>query len=435
MKNRAASRDVRIVAGLALALLAACGRDVTFVEPQAALEQDDTTSTDGGDPTVVRGNLMVVVKVVPSDASIAQAVGANPEKLEGVVVSVRRTGQASRADTTNVDGVAAFTGLVTGLWTVSAIRTLGDTERGLLPPSATDVTGFAGGATVAIGPGDNATTVAVIAGRQGTLVISEVFPFAPPTDGNDYLTGMYIELVNNGFETVFLDGMIVGLPYLITIQTSLATCNQTARWREDSLGVWTREFAAFPGDGDDYPVAPGQTVVVATDAIDHTQFAPSMLDLTAANFEFIGSSDVDNPAVPNMVNVGLAEHRASVGHGILFGFTEVKVFLAMGVDPDTLPQEDAPSQRHVRIPRDAIRDIFTTRGTPEFQAGLSSVFCGRMTHQAFDAQHAELYDYSQFVSLRRRTLFTLGDGRVILQRTRNSALDFESGAPTPGRLP
>ena len=137
-----------------------------------------------------------------------------------------------------------------------------------------------------------------------------------------------------------------------------------------------------------------------------------------------------------MLNTGLGEHRAVVGHGILFGFTKVMAFVAAPVDPNTLPSEiGTANQELVRIPESAVLDVLTSRGTPEFQAGSTLVPCEHMTHPIFDQQHAELYDYTKPLSISRRILQTLGDGRVILQRTKNSAADFESRTPTPGQMP
>ena len=53
---------------LLLTLAAACGRDVTFVDPRAATEPGDTTN-GGGQQTVVRGNLDVTVTIAPGDSA------------------------------------------------------------------------------------------------------------------------------------------------------------------------------------------------------------------------------------------------------------------------------------------------------------------------------------------------------------------------------
>ncbi|HIE10165.1 MAG TPA: hypothetical protein EYP62_00955, partial [Kiritimatiellae bacterium] len=58
----------------------------------------------------------------------------------------------------------------------------------------------------------------------------------------------------------------------------------------------------FPGSGTDYPVAPGEFVVIAADADSSDGFAPDLGVL--ADWEcYAGSGDFDNPTVPNLILV------------------------------------------------------------------------------------------------------------------------------------
>jgi hypothetical protein len=377
-----------------------------------------------------------MVAIAPQDTAIATAVGLNGGTLVGAAVAARRLGQPLQEGVTDSAGVVKFQGLVTGPWVVSVVRPLTAEERTVLPPGAEDVTGFAGGAAVTVDAGGTRAPILASAGRGGSVTISELFAANPSTDGNSYNTGQYLELVNNSFETVYLDGMIVGFPYILVIESNVWSCDQGAPFREDSLGLWTRYFATIPGGGTTYPLAPGGTVVIATDAIDHSVFVPGLPNLSGASFEFIGSADVNNPAVPDMLSTGLAEWLPSVGHGLKFLSTFIQVFVAKPLSIDTLPRAEAiPGQDHVRIPRDAVLDVYTSRATPELQTTLTSVPCARMVHPIFDLQSAELYDYRQLSSMRRQVFLALGDGRVLLRRTGNSRVDFESSPPTPGRLP
>jgi hypothetical protein len=422
---------------LYLVVMTACGRDVTFVDPRAATEPGDTTN-GGGRQTVVRGNLHITVTVAAEDTAIAGALGLGGPGLPGATVTVRRLGQPLHQALTDSAGRVSLPGLVTGPWAVTAVRVLTAEERATLPAGAEDVTGFAAGASVTVIEAGTVVEMPAYAGRGGSVVINEVFPVNLPTDGNSYNTAQYIELVNNGFETVYLDGMIVGFTYHSLWESNVGTCEETRAWREDSLGVWARFFGSFPGGGQSYPLTPGEAVVVATDAVDHSQFFPVLPNLSArANFEFIGSSDVDNPAVPNMLNTGVAEWGGGViGHGLLFSVSALHVFVAAPLDPDTLLSDILiPNWKHVRIPRGAVLDVFTSRRTPELEAASALVPCSRTTHSVFDLQHAELFDYTQPISIRRRVFQALGDGRVLLLRTRNSRVDFETAPTTPGQVP
>ncbi|MDN8875534.1 DUF4876 domain-containing protein, partial [Staphylococcus aureus] len=60
----------------------------------------------------------------------------------------------------------------------------------------------------------------------------------------------------------------------------------------------------IPGMGNTYPVQPGESIIIAEDAINHKEFNPLSIDLTKANFQiFKGGDDIDSPQVPKMINV------------------------------------------------------------------------------------------------------------------------------------
>lgn len=420
---------------IGLLSIPACGRDVAFVDPQAAGQPGD--STTGGEQSVVRGSLEITVAIADDDSAIAAAVGLAGPGLPGASVRVSRPGQSSQEAVTDGSGRVRFADLVTGGWAVSVVRSLTAVERAGLPAGAEDIAGFAGGGPAQVIASGSSVTVEVVLGRQGGVIISEVYaPIVQTPGGQYYYAGQYVDLYNNGFDVAHLDGMVLGLIYFIAVETQISTCEQSAVWREDSLGLWVQYFSRFPGSGTDYPLAPGATAVVAMDAIDHRPFVPGLLDLSSASFEFLGSADVDNPAVPNMLDIGFAEFASGLGHGIRFGPDEVKPFLSAPFDPDTLEQDvDRANQRHVRIPRGAVLDVFTSRATPELEAARFLEPCSRLVHEVFDRTSANLYDYRQLLGLRRRVLEVLGDGRVILQRTGSSDGDLELTEPTPGRVP
>jgi hypothetical protein len=273
-----------------------------------------------------------------------------------------------------------------------------------------------------------AVAMEVRAGRGGTLVISEAYLPTEPTTG--YNLGQYIEVHNNGFETVYLDGKVLGrsLPWVSgTLETP---CDGFARWLEDPEGIWSRFFWAFPGTGRTYPLPPGGSAIVATDAIDHRSVNANLLDLSRADFEFIGASDVDNPAVPNMRNsAGWSDMRDPYGHGPRW-YTEISVFLADPFDPDSLVRDNLPvaSPLHVRIPRDRILDVLTSGVDRSREPAYP--YCPNFVHPSFDGGYARLVNGSMAYSIVRRPFV-----EQRLQRTKVSAVDFQLAPPTPGRVP
>jgi hypothetical protein len=281
--------------------------------------------------------------------------------------------------------------------------------------------------------------VPAVAGRRGSLVISELYAHAPSLPaGGFYYTGDYLELYNNSDTTIYLDGKVigVGISWLRDYVGSPRDCDAMAKWRIDSAGIWTSTFYRIPGTGQTYALAPGEAVMLATDAIDHRQYLSSLQNLSGADFEFLGPSDVDNPAVPNMVNIGLHEPGSVIGHGLIFNSINRIVFVADSLDPSTLVHDDLPvnDPDHVRIPAAKLLDVFTSIMQPYLEATVTQP-CPELIDPTFDRAHANLLDYNSFDTIKRRVLFAGASGNVVLQRTRTSSRDFMTSSPSPGLVP
>ena len=425
----------RPVAVLAMTLAFACGREVVFVDPPPASSTDTTgTDTTGTDTTVVqRVNLQVTVTIALADTALARRLGLVNGRLSNAQVAARRVAgqQAPQSGTTDSLGQVTLAGLIEGTWAITVLRPLSEAERGMLDSANMDVTGFGGaGQSSVVAPAPR-VTIEALAGRQGTLVISEAY-LPRIAEVFLYEFGQYIEVHNNSYETLYLDGKILGMGLPWTSGTVKTSCSEFARWLEDPEGIWTHNFWAFPGSGTTYPLGPGESAIVATDAINHRTVRADLIDLTGADFEFIGTdADVDNPGVPNMREFPPFSSFADavVGHGP-YWVGQISVFLADPVVVDSLVRDNLPvaSPLHVRIPRDKIIDVLTSGSTPDLKVGLP--YCPNFVHPTFDGGFAELVDGSTTHSLTRRALTPL-----VLQRTKVSAVDFQHAAPSPGRAP
>jgi hypothetical protein len=430
-----ASRPVLL---LTLSLALACGREVVFVDPPPPASADtDTTASDttGGDTTVVqRVALLVTVTIAPADTALATRLGIPNGVLSNAEVVARRVAgqQGPQTDTTDSAGQATLSGLLPGAWTVTAVRPLTEAERATLDSANRDVLGFGGAAQVTVSDSVHAVSVAAVAGRGGTLVISEAYlpyPLVTSVSGSNYMLGQYIEVHNNSLDTLYLDGKVLALMMPWVYDDGVFPCGMSAPWREDPEGIWTQFFWAFPGTGHNHPLAPGASAVVAVDAINHQPIYPGLLDLSNADFEFLGASDVDNPAVPNMVNIpGWSNWPSTVGHGPNWVST-IQIFLADSFNPDSLPHDYLPAVADplfIRVPRGKVIDVLTSASVPGNPYGKADC---NFVHPIFDAAFAQLVDGSVEHSITRRLLVpALG----LLQRTKVSAVDFELAAPSPG---
>jgi hypothetical protein len=140
--------------------------------------------------------------------------------------------------------------------------------------------------------------------KTGGFVISEIY-FAgsrTPQETN-YNGDVFVELYNNSDEVLYADGLCIGGHAQNSINPS--------QWVDGQGNILPRIPITFqtwmlPGTGETYPVQPRTTVVIAIDAINHQEFNPnSPVNLSNADFEawVDHPNDVDNPAVPNMIQV------------------------------------------------------------------------------------------------------------------------------------
>ncbi|WP_419164693.1 DUF4876 domain-containing protein [Candidatus Palauibacter sp.] len=272
--------------------------------------------------------------------------------------------------------------------------------------------------------------------RVGSLVISEVY--APGTFVAElrYNFHMYFELYNNSDRTVFLDGLTFGRSDLIDIAAPVASCAESARFRKDPDGIWAVFLHRFPGSGGEYPLVPGDAVVVALDAIDHSVVDPRFPDLSNADFELLGSGDVDNPAVPNLVEIGLRSWPH--GHGMLF-YNGHSLFIANEVDTASLQRTvwnlssgDSPM---VRVPDTDLIDVMWTEDDDALQDQRYER-CDGVVHDHFDQLGGGYlrHGVELTLSVQRIRLPGTAGASGHLQDTNVSAVDLSKGPISPGTI-
>ncbi|MCK4641635.1 MAG: DUF4876 domain-containing protein, partial [Candidatus Marinimicrobia bacterium] len=144
--------------------------------------------------------------------------------------------------------------------------------------------------------GDEFTTnVYVFPTVPGQLLLSEIYYNGSPPQSPYYIPqyfhDQFTEIYNNSDEVVYLDSLIIAdLDY----------------GHADEDCIYTIHAYMFPGSGKDYPLDPGEFVIVAQDAMDHTVVVPSSVDLHDADFEYFVSNppgDQNNPDVTDMIQI------------------------------------------------------------------------------------------------------------------------------------
>ena len=139
--------------------------------------------------------------------------------------------------------------------------------------------------------------------KQNGFVISELFYTGTLTkEGKQYSYDQYVKIVNNSDSTLYADGLaFVESSFLSTQQQNYTPDIKNQAMTIDAIYV-------IPGTGKDYPVKPGQELLLALNAQNHKDLNSTSIDLSKADFEFYNEStnpkisDTDNPDVPNLEN-------------------------------------------------------------------------------------------------------------------------------------
>jgi hypothetical protein len=407
-----------------LILLAACDPgDVVLLAPDGS---------DTGAPTV---SIRAVIDT--SYASIAASLGWM-EGVPGAQVRVHRMedpydGSYWTTAVADSTGAATFTDLLFGLYEVEVTRPLTPAETGQADNA---MRLLAGGRRLNL-PTPRVEDVTVGPDHQGALVFSESSSALPPiweTGSLEYPDAYYFEVYNNSDTTIYLDGKYWGFGWNFNRDYSFRPCTETGVVRNDSQGIWAERILRFPGEGSDYPLAPGDVALIAKSAIDHRAVHSGLYDLSHADFEWGGSRNADNPDVPNLEDIGLRPLPWSWGPG---GGPR---FLSRPVDLATLPRYVDPFSGNtwVRIPRAQVLDASVRTVDWTTQNYEATPACLEELHRSFERLPGPAWalgDFDEALSFQRRVLMVLPDGRKVLQDTETSMVDFVKAVWTPGWVP
>jgi hypothetical protein len=400
--------------------LAGCEASVQLVQPRAS----------AAPPTVLT--------FAASDTALAGRAGWSPG-VPGTTVHIRQDQNPTILSyTTDDQGMLTLPDLPIGDYWVWAERyPTGD--EGQAPVFAPPALG--GGRRIGLQRGST-ESIPLRGQEDGSLVISEFHYHQPPAwmtggvvDHSQYY--WYIELYNNSDTTIYLDGKIIGGGFNYPIDGDLWPCSETAEFRNDPLGIWAQFFQAFPGSGHDYPVAPGKTVLIPEEAIDHSAITPGLPDLRNADFQFSFAGHVANPAVPTMLPIQIR----TPNYGTLFYSTPAVAFVSLPLDIASLPRKQGryTGGDLALFPREAILDVAVLYST--YYAGPQTIapLCRSIVDPSIDPLAAfvrpeligTMKDSTRLYSAQRRLL---PDG-LHLQRTGVSAVDWEMRARSPGKVP
>jgi hypothetical protein len=343
--------------------------------------------------------------------------------------SIKATALSETGKTTSVsaDNGLAVLKLVAGSYTISVV-------------GSGDVYNYVGSVQCVVTNSniDSLSVSLVKTKPYGSIVFKEIYSTGVL---ESYWTDGFYELFNNSDEVQYLDGIILGI-----VQCGYG---KVSSWADEegnlpSYYPMGSHTVYFPGSGNEYPINPGQSVVVATRAINHSarklgeNDVESPVDLSNADWEaYIPSStqDTDNPDVPNL-EVAYSQ----------FGF-------------DFMPAVAGQSLIIARLPKDSVMEDFIANNALKPEGQYRAALC-IPNEYVIDAVDIIYYNEDQMInktiletddagytyysssddewtspmycgkSLRRKCS-SVKNGRFYLQDTNNSSNDFILGGQTP----
>lgn len=366
----------------------------------------------------------VTVRVLyPETYSQANATGAEVT-ITSVMDGNFKTG------TVNSDGLVVFQNVLAGTYNIAASRTLTAAEAQTQTGIAGEIRLNALRSNVEIISGSNPSfELRLQGGTIGGLVIKEVYYTGSRTPaGGTYFSDQFVEIYNNSTDTLYLDSLCIADIYGNSGQinpTSIPTPFNTDANNSYANNIWR-----IPGTGKSRPLAPGKSIVIAQDGVNHqdpTLNPASPVDLSKADWETYNerpdNRDADAPDVPNLNRVyftgGFDWLLTVFGPGVI-------IFKA---DFESLEQTPVPGLPATFAPRIKIPNALVIDAFEALRDANSATY--KRIPAGLDAGFVFADDTYNKQSFRRKTANTI-NGRRVLQDTNNSSQDFEKlASPTP----
>ncbi|MGL4992733.1 MAG: DUF4876 domain-containing protein [Bacteroidales bacterium] len=262
-------------------------------------------------------------------------------------------------------------------------------------------------------------------GGDGWLFREIYFSGSRTPNNKSYWQDQYFEIYNNSNELLYADGLTVA-------ESDFTNTSDNNIWSDllpNTVAVGT--LYSVPGNGSDYPVAPGSSIILASNGINHKVVNEnSPVDLSKADFEWYDEHnlDTDVPEVPNLI-----KHFSYSATVWILHTRGYKAYILFH------PGEDMTEFMNKNFVRS-----FTASGSETLRVGvpIKTVFDAveisqpeGPTIKALPAGLDKGFTYCDGSNLGvciRRKVAGEDNGRIILQDTNNSSVDFEANAtPDP----
>ena len=275
------------------------------------------------------------------------------------------------------------------------------------------------------------------------LVIKELYYNGAADNYVSLFKDQFVELVNNSDETIYADGLFFANLHGET--GGYSEEHPITEYLSNAEYVYADWIEQVPGTGNEYPIEPGKSFVIALNAINFKEGNPvpeKAVDNTGSDLErysvkwlenkgLSGNEyfDLDNPMVPNMRNIfildGLDHCLLELnGPGVVI-FRRDEDFSDSDIITYTKKDEEETEVKIMKIPvADIIDgvDCLENSGAVNFKRIPENIDAGFISL----SNDGQLFYSSK--SIRRKVDEELTNmlGRLVLMDTNNSTVDFEA---------
>ncbi len=349
-------------------------------------------------------------------------------EMSDMVVEAAKAGVVTPLEVTVAEGSATATAtLPQGDYKISASATVTAKKKA------------AGAAEVSLYDEDKEVSVSMSEFAVSPIIIKAVQYTPGKMAYIQPLSDTWIELVNNSDEVQYLDQIV--------LVGGMGRQTKPNAWQANGYenlygGVTQSPVYAFPGNGTDYPLQPGASVVVANAPINHTaqgEGFENCTDLSKADWEFYASynaKDTDYEGVPNMELVHYPFTSQLNWGQNFFAWAGLIAKLPAGVTPAQYVANEenlmttpgtTSSFQYLMIPSDYVLDaidIWETGAEEHYPTFLPVDDAeGILGPEAWSGQGV------------RRKVTKIENGRAYYKDTNKSSADFVVGKVIPGAVP
>lgn len=357
--------------------------------------------------------------------------------LAGVNVTITNTVDNSTSSmVADASGVAAFVDVAPGTYNLAC-------SIDLTAEEAQSVSGYYEAITlngvennVGLYAGMESSSTLTLDGKPSSSLIIKEFYY---NGANDPFWGVlfkdqFVEIYNNSSEVVYADGLYIAS---LAPTTNGSNDNDVALGLSLEESVYADKVSQVPGNGTDNPIQPGESIVIAYNAVDWTNGGANSaftIDLSTSDFEIYGVSwleslgrtgnaffDVDNVDVPNMNCIYLnIENYGSFNFNP--GGASVAIFRSESEPSEVILDPNSSESNPIHYVKINTADIID--GADFLFDGEAAAFKRLPTSVDAGFNYVDGNTYTS-ISLRRKIAKETADGRKILMDTNNSSNDFE----------